>query len=127
MQPIVLLVDDSLMIHRVVGQILTDAGYKVLKAHNGRKGCEMAKTWKPDLIIMDIEMPEMNGIEAAALIKSDPEISTIPTVILTSLGSEEDIKLASDTGAEGFLNKPVSRDDLLSTIKNLLNKTVQER
>ncbi len=126
MQPIVLLVDDSLMIHRVVGQILTDAGYKVLKAYNGKKGYEMAKTWKPDLIIMDIEMPEMNGIEAASLIKSDPAISKIPTIIFTSLGSEEDIKMACDTGAEGFLNKPVSKDDLLSTIKNLLNKPMQE-
>lgn len=126
MQPIVLLVDDSLMIHRVVGQILTEAGYKVLKAHNGKKGYEMAKTWKPDLIIMDIEMPEMNGIEAATLIKSDPAVSKTPTIIFTSLGSEDDMKLARETGAEGFLNKPVSRDDLLETIKKLMNKTVRE-
>lgn len=125
MQPIVLLVDDSLMIHRVVGQILTDAGYKVLKAFNGKKGYEMAKTWKPDMIIMDIEMPEMNGIEAVTLIKSDTDISTIPTIIFTSLGSEEDIKRAHEIGTEGFLNKPVSKDELLATIKNLLNKKGQ--
>ncbi|BCB95247.1 response regulator [Dissulfurispira thermophila] len=122
MKPIILLVDDSLMIHRVVGQILTEAGFKVLKAYNGKKGYDMAKTWKPDLIIMDIEMPEMNSIESTTLIKSDPITSTIPTIIFTSLGSEDDIKLAYKTGAKGFLNKPVSKDDLLKTVQELLDK-----
>lgn len=121
MKPIILVVDDSLMIHRVVDQILTTEGYKVLKAYNGKKGYEMAKTWKPDLIIMDIEMPEMNGIEAASLIKSDSATSKIPVIIFTSLGSEEDIKLAHESGAECFLNKPVSKDALLSTVRHLLN------
>lgn len=126
MQPMILLVDDSLMIHRVVGQILTDAGYKVLKAYNGKKGYEMAKTWKPDLVIMDIEMPEMNGIESALLIKSDSSISNIPIIVFTSLGSEEDIKKVESVGVEGFLNKPVSRDELILTINNLLKKTTRE-
>lgn len=105
MNTIILVVDDSLMIHRVVGQILTEAGYKVLKAYNGKKGYEMAKTWKPDLILMDIEMPEMTGIDATSLIKSDPVISKIPVVIFTSLGSEEDMKCAYETGAEGFFKQ----------------------
>jgi two-component system cell cycle response regulator DivK len=124
-KPIILLVDDSLMIHRVVGQILTDAGYKVLRAYNGKKGYEMAKTWQPALIIMDIEMPEMNGIEATNLIKSDSSTSTIPLIIFTALGSEEDIKVARSTGAEAFLNKPVSRDELLSTIVSFLNNIAE--
>lgn len=124
MQPIVLLTDDSLMIHRVVGSILTDAGYKVLKAHNGKKGCEMAMTWKPDLIIMDIEMPEMDGIEATRSIKTNPTVSHIPVIVLTSLGSEDDIKRANEAGADCFLNKPVSKDELLKTIKNILEKHI---
>jgi CheY-like chemotaxis protein len=72
---------------------------------------------------MDIEMPEMTGIDATSLIKSDPVISKIPVVIFTSLGSEEDMKCAYETGAEGFLNKPVSRDELLSTVQKLLNQS----
>lgn len=122
MTPIILLVDDSLMIHRVVGQILTEAGYKVLKAYNGNKGYEMAKTWKPDLILMDIEMPEMNGIEATRLIKAETVLANIPLIIFTSLGSEEDIRLAKEVGADSFLNKPVSKDELLTTIQRLLNR-----
>jgi DNA-binding response OmpR family regulator len=124
MQPIILLTDDSLMIHRVVGQILTNEGYKVLKAYNGEKGYEMARTWKPDLIIMDIEMPKMNGIEATRSIKTDPTVSHIPVIVLTSLGSEEDIKKANEAGADCFLNKPVSKDELLKTVKNILEKHI---
>lgn len=123
MQRLILIVDDLIMIHRIVGNILKEAGYKVLKADNGRKGYEMAKTWKPDLVIMDIEMPVMDGIEATRLIKTDPEVSGIPVVMLTSLGSEEDIKRAYDAGANRFLNKPVSKDDLLTTVNGIVGKT----
>ncbi len=120
MQKIILIVDDLLMMHRLVGQMLTDEGYKVLKAENGKRGYEMTKTWKPDLVIMDIEMPVMNGFDATRMIKSDPAISHIPVVILTSLGSEEDIKKAKEAGADWFLNKPVSKDNLLETVKKML-------
>ncbi|GER93971.1 response regulator [hot springs metagenome] len=122
MQKIILIVDDLLMIHRIIGQILTDAGYKVLKAENGKKGYEMTMTWKPDLVIMDIEMPVMNGIEATKMIKSAPAISHIPVVILTSLGSEEDRENAKKAGADYFLNKPISKDSLLEIVKNILHK-----
>lgn len=122
MQRIILIVDDLMMIHRIVGKILREAGYKVLRADNGRKGYEMAKTWKPDLVIMDIEMPVMDGIEATRLIKTDPDVSAIPVVMLTSLGSEEDIKRAYDAGANRFLNKPVSKDDLLTTVNGIVGK-----
>ena len=120
MQKIVLLVDDMLMIHRIVGQVLKDSGYKVLKAENGKIGYEMAKTWKPDLIIMDIEMPVMDGFEATRLIKSDAAICHIPLIILTSLGSEDDMSKAEEAGANYFLNKPLSRDDLIKTVDGLL-------
>lgn len=123
MQPIILLVDDTQMIHRIVGQILKECGYKVLRAENGQRGCEMAKTWKPDLIIMDIEMPVMTGIEATSLIKSDPATSHIPLIALTSLGSEEDIKRVRDAGADEFLNKPISRDSLQTAVRKLLDRS----
>ncbi|MBI4688365.1 MAG: response regulator [Nitrospirae bacterium] len=120
MKPIILLVDDSLMIHRIAAQILSEAGYKVLKAENGKKGHEMAKTWGPALIIMDIEMPVMNGFEATSLIKSDPSTARIPVIIFTSLGSEEDIERAKNAGADGFINKPVDKDELLEVVRNVL-------
>lgn len=116
----ILLVDDSLMIHRIVGLILKEHGFQVLHAEDGRKGYEMAKTKRPDLIIMDVEMPNMNGFEATKMIKSEPSVSGIPLIILTSLGSEDDMRKAQEAGADGFLNKPISRDDLVANIRSFL-------
>jgi DNA-binding response OmpR family regulator len=118
---IILLVDDSLMIHRIVGLLLKEGGFKVLHADDGRKGYELAKTERPDLIIMDVEMPNMNGFEATKLIKSEPSVAGIPLIILTSLGSEDDMRRAEEAGANGFLNKPISRDDLVAKIHFLLS------
>lgn len=120
MQQVVLIVDDSLMMHRIIGQILKSGGYKILKADNGEKGYEMAKTHKPNAVIMDVEMPIMNGIESTRLIKSDPETSNIPVVIMTSLASEDDIESCKEAGANCFLNKPISKDDLLKVVREII-------
>ena len=116
----ILLVDDSLMIHRIVGKIMTDHGFTVVHAENGKKGYEMAKTSNPNLIIMDIEMPEMDGFDATRMIKADLTVSGIPVIIFTSLGSEDDIRKAKEAGADGFVNKPVTREDLLEYIQKFL-------
>ena len=84
----ILVVDDSPMIRRIVGQILAESDFTVLSAEDGEKGYEAAKDHHPDLIIMDIEMPVMDGIEATSRIKSDADTSDIPILIFTSLGSE---------------------------------------
>jgi CheY-like chemotaxis protein len=106
------------MIRRIVGQILQGCGYSYVLAENGRKGYETAKKEMPDLVIMDIEMPEMDGFEATALIKSDPQTAHIPVLFFTSLGREEDLQNAAQAGGNGFLNKPISKEDL----KDALNK-----
>ena len=119
MQKTILVVDDSPMIRRIVGQILAECGHTVLWAENGQLGYEMAKEQKPDLIIMDIEMPVMDGIEATSRIKADPETSGIPVTIFTSLGSEEDIKRAREAGGQGFLNKPICKEELEAAIDKI--------
>ncbi len=116
----ILVVDDSAMICHVVGQILKDSGYTVLTARNGQEGCELAKIHDPRLIIMDVEMPVMDGIQATALIKSEPKTTHIPILIFTSLGGEQDLKRARDAGCQGFLNKPISRDAIQAEIGKLL-------
>lgn len=116
MQKTILITDDSAMIRRIVGQIVQQMGHKVLLAENGEKGYALTKSTQPDLVIMDVEMPVMTGIEATARIKSDPDTSHIPVIIFTSLGSEEDIKKARDAGCHGFLNKPISKEALQETI-----------
>jgi CheY-like chemotaxis protein len=120
---IILLVDDSSMIRHVAGKILRELGFEVIISRDGKEGYEMAKLYKPEVIIMDVEMPVMDGIEATALIKSDPEISHIPVLIFTSLSGEDDIKRATEAGCQGFLNKPISKDLMQSEVLKLVNRS----
>ena len=117
----ILIVDDSHMIRRIVGKILKEYDFDVLLAENGKMGFDMARVSKPDLIIMDIEMPVMNGIRATESIKSDRSTAHIPVLIFTSLGSEEDIRMAREAGGCGFLNKPISKEELKTTIFSILD------
>ena len=116
MQKTILITDDSAMIRRIVGQLLQGLGYKVILAENGDKGYSMAKAERPDLVIMDVEMPIMTGIEATRLIKQDPETSSIPVLIFTSLGREEDIQQARAAGCSGFLNNPICQEELQEAV-----------
>lgn len=104
------------MMRRLIGQILQKMGYTILLAENGAKGYSLAQSAGPDLVIMDIEMPVMNGIESAKMIKNDPLTAHIPVIFFTSLGSEEDIRRARESGGLDFLNKPVCREELQKTI-----------
>ena len=115
----ILVVDDSAMICHVVAQILRESGYTVVTAKNGQEGCEMARKHNPQLIIMDVEMPVMDGIKATALIKSSPETKHIPILIFTSLGGENDLKRATEAGCQGFLNKPISREAIQTEIAKI--------
>lgn len=116
----ILLVDDSAMICHIVGQILRESGYEVLTAKDGQEGYTMAKEYNPVLILMDIEMPGMDGIEATTRIKTQPETNHIPVLMFTSLSSEEDIRRAREAGCEGFLNKPISRRIIETEIRKVL-------
>jgi CheY-like chemotaxis protein len=116
----ILLVDDSSMICHVVGNILKESGYEVLIARNGREGYDLAKKAVPRLIIMDLEMPVMDGIQATALIKSEPKTTNIPILIFTSLGGENDIKRAIEAGCQGFLNKPINKNIIQTEVQRLL-------
>jgi CheY-like chemotaxis protein len=120
MEKTILLVDDSAMICHVVGQILKDSGYKVLIAKNGQEGVDLAKKHTPHLVIMDVEMPVMNGIDATVLIKSAPETAQTPVIIFTSLGREEDLARAKDAGCQGFLNKPICKETLNAEVAKVL-------
>jgi CheY-like chemotaxis protein len=119
MKKTVLIVDASAMIRHVVSQIIKESGFSVLLAQNGREGYDVAKGQLPDLVIMDVEMPTMDGIKATGLIKSDPETSHIPVMIFTSLGSEDDMKRAHDAGCRGILNKPICKETLQTTLRDI--------
>lgn len=119
MQKTILITDDSAMIRRIVGRLLQGYGHKILLSENGEKGCKLAKSEKPDLIIMDVEMPVMTGIEATKQIKNDSDTASIPILIFTSLGREEDMEQAKNAGCCGFLNKPVCEDELREAVNKV--------
>ena len=121
MQKTVLIVDDSAMIRHVVSQIVKESGFGVLVAQDGQEGYELAKDQLPDLVIMDVEMPTMDGIQATSLIKTDPKTTHIPVMIFTSLGGEDDLQRAQDAGCQGILHKPICKETLQNTLHDLFN------
>jgi len=116
----ILLVDDSAMICHIVSQILKDSGYTVWIAKNGLEGVALAKKLNPSLVIMDMEMPVMDGIEATVQIKNAPGTARIPVIIFTSLGREEDIARAKQAGCAGFLGNPVCKEILNTEVERVL-------
>ena len=114
----ILIVEDTLSIREEVFDILTMEGYTVFQAENGEIGFEMALKEKPDLIISDILMPEMNGFEMFEKLNKKKKTKSIPLIFLSAKGEKRDIRIGMNLGAEDYLRKPVNIDDLVSVIKN---------
>ncbi|HXZ94556.1 MAG TPA: response regulator [Dehalococcoidia bacterium] len=117
----ILIADDEAGIRLTLGKTL-DKDYVVLEATNGEEAVEIAKGQKPDLILMDLIMPKMDGYAACSQIKADPATKGIPVVILTAVGHEFNKKFAKEMGAEAYITKPFSIQGLIDVITPLLAK-----
>lgn len=117
---VILAVDDERMNLDLLEALLIPRGYTVLKAATGEEALEMIPRDRPDMVLLDIMMPGMDGYEVCRKIKGDPEIAYLPVVMLTSLGSKEDKIRGLEAGAEDFLTKPFQKVELVTRIKNLL-------
>jgi len=115
----VLVVDDSATERHVLGEILVKAGYEVLYAEDGEKGIEQTKAVKPDLVIMDVVMPGMNGFQATRAITKDPETENIPVIICTTKDQDTDKVWGARQGAKDYVVKPVNAAELLGKIAAL--------
>ncbi|EDM43669.1 two-component response regulator [unidentified eubacterium SCB49] len=118
----ILLVDDEPDILEIVGYNLSNEGYQVITAENGREGVEKAKKEKPHLIILDVMMPEMDGIEACEKIRSIPELSETVITFLTARGEDYSQVAGFDAGADDYITKPIKPKILLSKVKALLRR-----
>jgi len=116
----ILLVDDSKVIHAHVGAILEEAGHAVSHAMDGVEGLQRATDDLPDLIISDIEMPNMDGFEMCRQVKEGARTQKIPIVVLSSRGASVDMDRGFDVGANDYLTKPVDDNELLSRIDHIL-------
>ena len=112
----VLIVDDSPTERHVLNDMLTKAGYEVVASDNGEDAILKAKTVKPDLILMDVVMPGLNGFQATRAISRDAATKHIPIVLCTSKSQETDKIWGMRQGARDYIVKPVNRDELLEKI-----------
>ncbi len=116
----ILYVEDNYQNKRLVKKILTAKGYEVLEADDGEQGVEMATHEHPDLILMDISIPGIDGIEATRLIKENPDTTHIPIVALTANAMRGDRERFLAAGCDDYLPKPISTPDLLRVLKEHL-------
>ena len=112
----ILIADDELYIRLLVGDAL-GRDYVILEASNGEEAINITRTEKPDLILMDILMPKLDGYTACYEIKNDEATKAIPVVMLTGIGHELNKKLAQEMGADGYITKPFNLEGLLDTVK----------
>ncbi len=115
----VLVVDDSATERHVLGDMLGKKGYQVVFAENGEQGMAMSKTEAPDLILMDVVMPGLNGFQATRGIAQDDATKHIPIILCTTKGQETDKLWGMRQGAKDYVTKPVNADELLSKIAAL--------
>lgn len=115
----ILLVDDSLLQQRYLQELLAGAGFDFLVAADGAAGVEAALRHQPDIILMDIEMPVMDGLQAAQQIRNDPETRDIPIIMVTSRGEADFMESAFVGGCNDYITKPVHQDELLAKIASL--------
>ena len=118
-QPTVLVVDDDANIRELLLQELTEAGYRVLLAGNGREGVAIVRRERPDLIVLDVMMPEMNGFDVAAVLKNDPQTMDIPIVILSIV---QDRDRGFRLGVDRYLTKPIDTDLLFREVGALIEQ-----
>jgi two-component system alkaline phosphatase synthesis response regulator PhoP len=127
MQKKILAIDDEADILTFYSEVLEDGNFMPITADNGIEGLRKAKEEKPDLIILDVMMPKKSGMMTYKALKRDPDLSSIPVIIITAITKEIDFKRLfsrSSTGKippEGHLVKPLTADDLLNAIKEILN------
>ena len=118
----VLIVDDSPTETHLLREMLEKNGHSVLTAENGALGVKVCKEKKPDLVLMDVVMPELNGFQATRQLSKDPGTAHIPIIIVTTKDQETDRLWGLKQGARDYLTKPVSEKALMTTLKSLLGQ-----
>jgi twitching motility two-component system response regulator PilH len=115
----VLVVDDSVTETKNMQGILSDAGCLVVTASNGKDAVKTAKAERPDMIFLDIIMPDMDGFETCRVLKSDKDTASIPIVILSSKDQKADMLWAQMQGAQAYVTKPYTPDQIVDTLRSV--------
>ena len=116
----ILVVEDQEDNRRIIRDLLMSAGYDMIEALDGEAGVRLAESERPDLILMDIQLPLLDGHEATRRIKQNPELRHIPIIVVTSYALSGDDQKAMAAGSDGYVAKPFSPRQLLATIRKFL-------
>lgn len=122
----ILLVDDEIDILEIIGYNLSQEGYQVFTATNGKEAVQKAKKHIPHLIIMDVMMPEMDGMEACEIIRRTPELNQVIITFLTARSEDYSLLAGFDAGADDYITKPIKPKVLVSKVKALLRRLKEE-
>jgi DNA-binding NarL/FixJ family response regulator len=123
----ILLIEDNASMRRNIAQILMIEGYHTLSAADGVSGLQMLREHRPDLILCDIMMPDMDGYEVLKQLRSDATLASLPFIFLTAKGTMPDLRMGMALGADDYLPKPIASGDLLAAIRTRLKRHTQQR
>lgn len=116
----ILLIEDNVQNRYLATFLLEQRGHEILQAETGPEGMDMAARLRPDLILLDIQLPGMDGHEVARVLKADPVLRAIPIVAVTSYAMVGDREKCLDAGAEGYIEKPINPDTFVSEVERFL-------
>ncbi|MBI1871085.1 MAG: response regulator [Chlamydiae bacterium] len=118
----ILIIEDEVTMAGLIKKRLESHGYEAETAFDGESGLKKARENCPDLILLDIMLPKIDGYKVCRLLKFDDKYKSIPIILLTALGQESDVATGKDVGADGYLLKPFDGEKLLAKIEELLKK-----
>ena len=116
----VLIVEDNELNMKLFHDLLDAHGYKTLQTRNGMEALALAREHRPDLILMDIQLPGMDGLQATALLKADPATKDIPVIALTALAMKGDEERIRAAGCDGYIAKPLAYKDFLNSVSDFI-------
>src|SRR6266516_5469436 len=122
----ILVIEDEPEMRRNIAVLLRYKGYEPIAAQNGRAGVEMARKEKPELILCDVMMPELDGYGVLRALQEDAKLALIPFIFLTAKGEKDDLRSGMNLGADDYLTKPVGNDDLVRAIEARLRRSEQQ-
>jgi two-component system cell cycle response regulator DivK len=120
----ILYIEDNPQNMRLVRKILKHAGYDVIEAEDGTSGLKVAKDEMPDLILMDVNLPDIDGLEVTAELKKDSVSQNIPIIALTANAMVGDREKALEAGCDGYLPKPINRQELLNIVQEFIGDAI---
>jgi two-component system cell cycle response regulator DivK len=117
---LILIVEDNEKNMKLVRDVLQVKGYATLEAVTAEDGIKLAIEHKPDLILMDIHLPGINGIQALGILRADPTTASIPVIAVTASVMQQDRKLITDAGFEAYVGKPINLKEFLEAVRGML-------